>query len=459
MEEQRLLALHRRRARIDQLRARAHHAAPNTTSPHLSPSPSSGGGGGGRLTEGGSSSSSGMRSWSDPSRTGGGGSSCHMTRAGSSMSHLDLPGGYPLPHHHYRFRNCRQVPAAAGRSAGAECGGGGSPRNGSMSPMRQKQRGSGRAGGDGGGELSIVEQRPPSGRPLAAAAASRDHRRPLADYVNNNNKCGGGGGEMMEKASSFTHTLDLIDGDCVRDDGDYFGGGGGMASSSSRPLSQSVRASRFGRGTSGGGGGDPSSNKQSPGVRTAAAARLRRRNNFFENEDDSPLLVSSIDGVSTQVIGRCGGSGPSSLDDDEDEGEGGGGGLLLLRSGSQFSLLTPAASPFAQAKSRGDPRRLADGGGGVNRLGSVSNLATAATPYSSIRKRLKSVVSMKYLKMMPKLNGSSSGSSQARPSYPGSLADSTISSLGMPSDFAVHFAAETHRKYCKGGGGGGGLTQ
>ena len=29
---------------------------------------------------------------------------------------------------------------------------------------------------------------------------------------------------------------------------------------------------------------------------------LQMRNNFFENEDDSPLLVTSIDGISTQVL-------------------------------------------------------------------------------------------------------------------------------------------------------------
>ena len=439
--EDRLVALQherKRRARIDHLR---HHQ--RSSHPHQPPpSPHLVAGGPCRLSD--VSSSGGLRSWSDPSR-----SSCHVTRVGSSLSHLDL-----LQHpHHSRHHNylpggrtsSRPVPGRASGGGGAPGAAGlketapasGSPRTGSMSPLRQK-RGGGKtsivSGGDyPAGDLSIVEQRPPSGR-----TSER-----LGRTFNNisSSKSSSHSHEMMEK-SSFTHTLDLIDGDCVREEGsvDYFGGGGGPT----RP-SQVARA-RFG---DYGGPSHPRGDHSDRSNATTApqpGSGIRHRGgrtNFFENEDDSPLLVSSIDGVSTQVVntGRYG-SGPSSLEEeDEDEG---GGGLLLLRSGSQFSLLTPASSPFALTKSRGESgpfsagggggRMTMDGGlgGGVSRLGSVNNLAMV-TPYSSIRKRLKSV-SMKYLKIMPKLNSSSSSnssSSPARPSYPGSSsADSNIGSLG-----------------------------
>ena len=92
-------------------------------------------------------------------------------------------------------------------------------------------------------------------------------------------------------------------------------------------------------------------------------------------------MVSSIDGLSTQVNRPAFSSGPSSLEQQD----------LLVRSDSQFSLLTPA-SPFALVKTRGDLSPA--------KQGSIVNLALG-TPYSSIRKRIKSV-SMKYLKMMPK---------------------------------------------------------
>jgi hypothetical protein len=68
------------------------------------------------------------------------------------------------------------------------------------------------------------------------------------------------------------------------------------------------------------------------------------------------------------------------------------------------------------------------------------------TPYSSIRKRLKSV-SMKYLKIMPKLSSGSSCSpgSRGQPAAScqgGSTAGSTLSSLGRP-----------HKKACMSIGG------
>jgi len=105
------------------------------------------------------------------------------------------------------------------------------------------------------------------------------------------------------------------------------------------------------------------------------------RTNFFENEDDSPLLVTSIDGISTQVC-RVSGlhSGPSSLDQD-------------LLEPSQFSLLTPESPQFMVKSRNGSPAKE-----------STAASIHPATPYNSIRKRIKSV-SIKYLKHRQKKKG------------------------------------------------------
>jgi len=91
--------------------------------------------------------------------------------------------------------------------------------------------------------------------------------------------------------------------------------------------------------------------------------------NFFHNEDDSPLMVTSIDGISTQAH-RVG--GPSSLERD-------------YLSSSTFSLLTPETPTFLVKSRNVSPAK--------------ENFSTTnpATPYNSIRKRIKSV-SIKYLK-------------------------------------------------------------
>ena len=86
--------------------------------------------------------------------------------------------------------------------------------------------------------------------------------------------------------------------------------------------------------------------------------------NFFHNEDDSPLLVTSIDGISTQARGVA---GPASL------------------SSSTFSLLTPDTPQFFVKSRTVSPAKESFQG------------LSPATPYNSIRKRIKSV-SIKYLK-------------------------------------------------------------
>jgi hypothetical protein len=447
--EDRLVALNnerQRRARIDQLRHNPHRLAHQPpSSPHIGGChPSDIGGSGG------------LRSWSDPSRT-----SCHVSRAGSSMSHVDhsrhnftnYTPRYQRPLHGGRTGSGRTPSMVAAPGAAASLSGG-SPRQGSMSPLRQHRRKpASSASSSGYYSPSIVEQRPPSGR---TSAPNRLTSHPLhSSSSNNNNSSKSGRTEMMEK-SGFTNTLDLIDGDCVREEAvDYFSSSGGGLT---RP-SQVARA-RFGYGplhpVSGGHG------RHKPPLSDTAFSHSQRggRSKFFENEDDSPLLVSSIDGVSTQVTSRVGGgygdgSGPSSLGEEEDEGEEGGGGYLLLRSGSQFSLLTPAASPFTLMKMMGEPRGgsggdVGAGGSCASRLGSVNNLAMV-TPYSSIRKRLKSV-SMKYLKIMPKLSsGSTSSCSPGGRGQPaascqgGSTAGSTLSSLGRPPKKRACQVAEFER--------------
>ena len=205
----------------------------------------------------------------------------------------------------------------------------GSPRHGSMSPLRHRDRRK---------DCSFSNSAERSG---PAGFADRLHRL--------NNKA-----EMIEK-SGF-NTLDIVDGDCVREEEDEYPASLRSTHSHCSPLR------RFGYGNI-----------------------PQGRSNFFENDDDSPLLVSSIDGISTQVSRPTGYvSGPSSLEQD-----------LLLRSDSQFSLLTPS-SPFSLVKTRSDLS--------PSKQGSIANLSLGS-PYSSIRKRIKSV-SMKYLKMMPRRTNS-----------------------------------------------------
>ena len=93
--------------------------------------------------------------------------------------------------------------------------------------------------------------------------------------------------------------------------------------------------------------------------------------NFFHNEDDSPLMVTSIDGISTQAH-RLAAAGHSSLERD-------------YLSSSTFSLLTPESPQFLVKSRNVSPSKESFSG------------TNPATPYNSIRKRIKSV-SIKYLK-------------------------------------------------------------
>ena len=160
--------------------------------------------------------------------------------------------------------------------------------------------------------------------------------------------------EMVEK-HGFT-TLDLLDGDCVKDEGEE--------SNYSSTYNILYRCS----------------GKTTPLKRIGRIGSLiptkNQRSNFFENDDDTPLQVSSIDGLSTQVSRPGLNTGPCSVEDD-----------FIERCNGQFSLLTPS-SPMYSVKTMSSTRQS----------NSIVNLA--ATPYSSIRKRIKSV-SMKYLKMTP----------------------------------------------------------
>jgi len=161
--------------------------------------------------------------------------------------------------------------------------------------------------------------------------------------------------EMVEK-SGYT-SLDLLDGDCVRQ----------LATCDSALT----RASRH--------HGQP--NQFSSIKRQGYSSLGHMRTNFFENEDDSPLLVTSIDGISTQVCRVSGlNSGPSSLDQD-------------LLEPTQFSLLTPESPQFMVKSRNGSPAKESS-------AGSIH----PATPYNSIRKRIKSV-SIKYLKHRQKKKG------------------------------------------------------
>ena len=140
----------------------------------------------------------------------------------------------------------------------------------------------------------------------------------------------------MVERSGYT-SLDILDGDCVRP-------AGGSSCDKSRPTSK-----------------HPSQLRQGQGHLSLG--------HFFHNEDDSPLLVTSIDGISTQASRVA---GPSSLERD-------------LLSSSTFSLLTPETPQFFVKSRTVSPAKESFPG------------LSPATPYNSIRKRLKSV-SIKYLK-------------------------------------------------------------
>ena len=152
------------------------------------------------------------------------------------------------------------------------------------------------------------------------------------------------GQEMVER-SGYT-SLDILDGDCVR-----------------TPSMSVSRDSSGGR--------QGSVEKKGGGLKSVTKHPVTSRQgylslgSFFHNEDDSPLLVTSIDGISAQSH-RV--QGPSSL------------------SASTFSLMTPADTPSFFVKSRT-----------VSPSKESSLGASPATPYNSIRKRIKSV-SIKYLK-------------------------------------------------------------
>eukprot|EP00092_Neocalanus_flemingeri_P006642 GFUD01007166.1.p1 GENE.GFUD01007166.1~~GFUD01007166.1.p1 ORF type:complete len:727 (+),score=169.88 GFUD01007166.1:715-2895(+) len=161
---------------------------------------------------------------------------------------------------------------------------------------------------------------------------------------------------MVEK-SGYT-SLDLLDGDCVRQ----------PASNCDTSLNRLPKHSG-------------QSNQFSSIKRQGYSSLGHVRTNFFENEDDSPLLVTSIDGISTQVC-RVSGlhSGPSSLDQD-------------MLEPAQFSLLTPESPQFMVKSRNGSPAKESTG-----------SSIHPATPYNSIRKRIKSV-SIKYLKHRQKKKG------------------------------------------------------
>ena len=153
----------------------------------------------------------------------------------------------------------------------------------------------------------------------------------------------------MVERSGYT-SLDILDGDCVRP-AQAARGQASHCDSGLKSVTKHPSASQH----------------QGQGFMSLG-------HSFFHNEDDSPLLVTSIDGISTQSSLRM--SGPSSLERD-------------YLSSSTFSLLTPAPGPetpqFLVKSRNGSPSKESYSG------------TNPATPYNSIRKRIKSV-SIKYLK-------------------------------------------------------------
>lgn len=156
----------------------------------------------------------------------------------------------------------------------------------------------------------------------------------------------------MVERSGYT-SLDILDGDCVR---------------SAQPIRGQTRSSPSNCDSS-----LKSVTKQPGTSQHHGQGFMSLGNNFFHNEDDSPLLVTSIDGISTQSLRM---SSPSSLERD-------------YLSSSTFSLLTPTPGPetpqFLVKSRNGSPSKETYSG------------TNPATPYNSIRKRIKSV-SIKYLK-------------------------------------------------------------
>ena len=159
------------------------------------------------------------------------------------------------------------------------------------------------------------------------------------------------GHDMVER-SGYT-SLDILDGDCVRPAQPIRG----QTQSSASNCDSSLKSVTKHPGTS---------QHQGQGFMSLG-------HHFFHNEDDSPLLVTSIDGISTQSR-RI--SGPSSLERDN-------------LSSSTFSLLTPTPGPET-------PQFLVKSRNGSPSKESYSR-TNPATPYNSIRKRIKSV-SIKYIK-------------------------------------------------------------
>ena len=160
--------------------------------------------------------------------------------------------------------------------------------------------------------------------------------------------------EMVERHGFAT--IDLLDGDCVKDESEEstYSSRHDILQECSQKITTYKKIGRF----------------------CSFVPTRNQRSNFFENDDDTPLQVSSIDGLSTQVSRPGLNSGPCSLEDD-----------IIERCNGQFSLMTPL-SPISSVKTMSSTRQS----------NSIVNLAV--TPYSSIRKRIKSV-SMKYLKMTP----------------------------------------------------------
>ena len=150
--------------------------------------------------------------------------------------------------------------------------------------------------------------------------------------------------EMVER-SGYT-SLDILDGDCVR-------------SPTGGHVSSTVTSSNCDTNLK-------SVTQKHPHHPRQGYLSL---GNFFHNEDDSPLLVTSIDGISTQSHRVA---GPSSLERD-------------YLSSSTFSLLTPESPQFLVKSRNVSPSKESFSG------------TNPATPYNSIRKRIKSV-SIKYLK-------------------------------------------------------------
>ena len=106
-----------------------------------------------------------------------------------------------------------------------------------------------------------------------------------------------------------------------------------------------------------------------------------QRSSFFENDSDTPLLVSSINGLSNQVKLPVFKSEQSFLRHE-----------LIDGCDNQFSLLTPL-SPMTKVKTKFN--------NAYSTKNPISFTNLSMTTCSTMRKRIK-VASMKYLKFIPK---------------------------------------------------------